>query len=210
VRVDPAAVEAAEPDLRRELALYSWASTPDQGRSQPQAGGPAFFRRLLELAAASGEPAELETAARAIWESHLRRNVWSRVGPGVDSALGRLRAAGVKLAVVSNSEGTVGALLAEVGLARHLDTVVDSWVVGVAKPDPRIFRIALERLAVSATDAVMVGDSLAADVAGAQAAGMDAVLLDPLDVHPASDVLRFADVPAVVDALLGRAEEVGS
>jgi len=132
VRVDPLALEAAEPALRRELALYTWASTPAQGRTQPQTGGPAFFRRLLELAAASGEPAELETAARAIWDSHLQRNVWSRVGRGVDSALGRLRAAGVKLAVVSNSEGTVGALLTEVGLGRHLETVVDSWVVGVA------------------------------------------------------------------------------
>jgi HAD superfamily hydrolase (TIGR01509 family) len=189
--------------VRRELALYTWASTPAGGEGKPQAGGPAFFRRLLDLAAAAGSASALDYAAASIWESHLRRNVWSRVGTGVDAALGRLRRAGIRLAVVSNSEGTVGAILDEVGLGRHLETVVDSWVVGVAKPDPRIFEIALTRIGVAAAHAIMVGDSPAADIAGAKAAGVGAVLLDPLDVHPTSDVPRFADVPLLVDAILG-------
>lgn len=203
VRADPGALEAAEPALRRELALYSWASTPAGGDGKSQTGGPAFFRRLLELAAATGSTRELDAAAAWIWEAHLRRNVWSRVGRGVDAALGRLRAAGIKLAVVSNSEGTVGAVLDEVGLGRHLETVVDSWLVGVAKPDPRIFEIALGRIGIPAVQALMVGDSPTADVAGARAAGVGAVLLDPLDVHPTSDVPRFSDIPALVDAILG-------
>lgn len=203
VRADPEALEASEPALRRELALYSWASTPAGNDGKSQTGGPAFFRRLLQLADAAGSASDLDTAAAWIWKSHLQRNVWSRVGTGVDAALGRLRAAGIKLAVVSNSEGTVGAVLDEVGLGRHLDAVVDSWVVGVAKPHPRIFEIALGRIGIAAAHALMVGDSPTADVAGAQAAGVGAVLLDPLDVHATSDVPRFADVPALVDAILG-------
>jgi putative hydrolase of the HAD superfamily len=158
---------------------------------------------LLELAAAEGTAADLNAAAASIWESHLRRNVWSRVGAGVDAALTRLRAADITLGVVSNSEGTVGAVLDEVGLGRHFHTVIDSWVVGVAKPDPRIFHLALDRMGIPAADAVMVGDSPAADVAGAQAAGVRPILLDPLDVHPSSDVPRFTDVAAVVEHLLG-------
>lgn len=203
VHADPAALELAEPQVRRELALYTWASTPAGGQGKPQPGGPAFFRRLLELAAARGTGAQLDHAAASIWDSHLRRNVWSRIGAGVDAALSRLRAAGIKLAVVSNSEGTVNAVLEEVGLARHLDTVVDSWVVGVAKPDPRIFHIALDHLGVPAAHAVMVGDSPAADVAGAKAAGVAAILLDPLDLHPATDAPRFPDLPTYVNSLLG-------
>lgn len=203
VRVDAGALETAEPLLRRELALYSWASTPTQGQARPQTGGPAFFRRMLELAGAHGTASALETAATTIWDSHLRRNVWARVGAGVDAALVRLREAGIKLAVVSNSEGTVGAVLDEVGLGRHFETVVDSWVVGVAKPDPRIFHLALERLGVPAAEALMVGDSPTADVAGARAAGVGPILLDPLDLHAEHDVPRFADLPAAVDAILG-------
>lgn len=196
--------------MRRELALYSWASTPAAGNGKPQAGGPAFFRRLLDLAAAEGTAAELDAAAASIWQSHLLRNVWSRVGAGVEAALARLREAGIMLGVVSNSEGTVGAVLDEVGLGRHLHTVVDSWVVGVAKPDPRIFHLALDRLGIAAADAVMVGDSPAADVAGAQAAGVTPILLDPLDVYPSSEALRFTDVPAVVDYLLGADHLLGA
>src|ERR1043165_7218307 len=59
VHVDAAALEASEPTLRRELARYSWASTPAAGQGKHQAAGPAFFRRLLDLAAADGTAAEL-------------------------------------------------------------------------------------------------------------------------------------------------------
>ena len=64
-----------------------------------------------------------------------------------------MRAAGIKLAVVSNSEGTVEAMLEEVGLRRHMEAVFDSWVVGVAKPDPAVFHLALDHLGVAARDA---------------------------------------------------------
>ena len=182
--VEASALEAAEPALRRELAQYVWASTPTS-TAKSAGGGPGFFRRMLELAGAtlsagaagnaasgSGVSAEgLDGVAAAIWEGHLRSNVWRRVGAGVREALADLRAAGLRAAVVSNSEGTVEAMLKETGLHTHLETVVDSWVVGVAKPDPRIFHIALERLGATAADAVMVGDSPTADVAGAVNAG---------------------------------------
>lgn len=111
--------------------------------------------------------------------------------------------AGIKLAVVSNSEGTVEAMLNDVGLGRHIETVVDSWVVGIAKPDPRIFHLALDRLGVAAHEAIMVGDIPVADIAGAQAAGIRAVLIDPLALHSAAEVPRFTDVAAFVNALLG-------
>ncbi|MES1165574.1 MAG: HAD-IA family hydrolase [Verrucomicrobiota bacterium] len=202
----PAAIEAAESTLRRETAAgngppsVALATAANALRRE----APAFYRRLLQLAMAPGDGGadRLDAAANALWTAHLKDNLWCRVGPGVNAALARLRNAGILLAVVSNSEGTVAAMLEAVGLARHLEIVIDSWVVGVEKPDPRIFRFALDHLSVAAHDAVMVGDTPAADVAGAEAAGICAVLLDPLGVYPAVNVPRFTDVAAFADALL--------
>lgn len=95
--------------------------------------------------------------------------------PEVPDALARLRADGVRLAVVSNWDVSLHDVLERTDLRRLVDAVVISAVEGVAKPDPAIFRIALAKLGVS--DAVHVGDSLEHDVAGARAAGLEAVLV---------------------------------
>ena len=82
-----------------------------------------------------------------------------------------------------------------------LEFVVDSQVEGVEKPDPRIFRIALERLGVAASRALYVGDIRAVDEAGARAAGMHFVLIDPYgDYGDASvdSIARIALLPAWV------------
>lgn len=105
--------------------------------------------------------------------------------------------------MVSNSEGTVEALLTTVGLRGYLDAVVDSWVVGVAKPDPGIFRIALAEISTRAEDAVMIGDTPSTDIDGAAAAGILAVLVDPLDLHAGASVPRVRDLPSFVDQVLG-------
>lgn len=95
--------------------------------------------------------------------------------PEVPDTLARLRADGVRLAVVSNWDVSLHDVLERTDLRRLVDTVVISAVEGVAKPDPAIFRIALAKLGVS--EAVHVGDSLEHDVAGARAAGLEAVLV---------------------------------
>lgn len=68
--------------------------------------------------------------------------------------------------------------LAWFDLERRFDPIVISGEIGVAKPDPAIFAVALDRLSVRAADVWHVGDSLRADVAGAQAAGITAVWLN--------------------------------
>ncbi|MEO8213378.1 MAG: HAD-IA family hydrolase [Myxococcales bacterium] len=204
VRVLAAALEQAERQIRREIAQFVWAATATDQSETKKIAGAAFFRRLLELAEAIASGASLDAAAQAIWAHHQAQNLWCRVGTGVDDALLRMRDAGIKLAVVSNSEGTVEAMLEEVGLRRHMEAVFDSWVVGVAKPDPAVFNLALDHLGVSAREAIMVGDTPAADVVGAQAAGVRVVLIDPYDLHPSAEVPRFRDLPAFVDRLLAQ------
>jgi putative hydrolase of the HAD superfamily len=100
-----------------------------------------------------------------------------RAYPEVPDVLARLRAGGARLAVVSNWDVSLHDVLERTGLRPLVDAVVISAELGVAKPDPAIFRAALGRLGAAAEGAVHVGDSLEHDVAGARAAGLEAVLV---------------------------------
>jgi putative hydrolase of the HAD superfamily len=100
-----------------------------------------------------------------------------RAYPEVPDVLARLRAGGARLAVVSNWDVSLHDVLERTGLRPLVDAVVISAELGVAKPDPAIFRAALDRLGAVADGAVHIGDSLEHDVAGARAAGLEAVLV---------------------------------
>ena len=100
-----------------------------------------------------------------------------RAYPEVPAVLERLRAGGARLAVVSNWDVSLHDVLERTELRGRVDAVVISAEVGVAKPDPAIFRIALEQLGAKANDAVHVGDSVEHDIAGARAAGLEAVFV---------------------------------
>jgi putative hydrolase of the HAD superfamily len=100
-----------------------------------------------------------------------------RAYPEVPDVLARLRAGGARLAVVSNWDVSLHDVLERTGLRPLVDAVVISAELGVAKPDPAIFLTALQRLGATADGAVHVGDSLEHDVAGARAAGLEAVLV---------------------------------
>ena len=209
VTVEAKALEQAERALRtefRETEGVVMRTHADGGFSWHQ----HLYRRLLALAETPGEPESLDRAASIILHEHRASNAWRRIGTGVREALERLRAAGFKLAVVSNSEGTIEQMLTEIDLRDLFDAVLDSSVVGFTKPDPRIFALALERLGVDAGDALMIGDSPSADVDGAHAVGIRAALLDPYDLYPWSRAPRFTDVAAVTDALLASLDETSS
>jgi putative hydrolase of the HAD superfamily len=124
---------------------------------------------------------------------------WTHVGTGVMAGLQALAALGLPMGVVSNSDGSVQAELRRLGVCHApngpgphpgvpVGVVVDSAVVGVAKPDPAIFSLALDAIGVPASGTVLhVGDSLRYDVAGARAAGLQPVHLDPHGFCPAPD-----------------------
>jgi putative hydrolase of the HAD superfamily len=92
--------------------------------------------------------------------------------PGVTEALEALRARGFALGVVANWDFGLHEHLRRAGLARWFDTVVTSGEIGARKPDPALFRAALERLRVEPARALHVGDHRPHDEAGALAAGM--------------------------------------
>jgi putative hydrolase of the HAD superfamily len=137
------------------------------------------YLRYVLLHLGIEDEAEAEDLAR--WRRAYNQPVglWNRPSVEAGAALRRVKAAGLVAGVVSNSNGSVRSALERAGLAGHLDFVIDSAVVGVEKPDPRIFRLALEAAGVPPVAARYVGDLYSVDVVGARQAGLDAVLLDP-------------------------------
>jgi putative hydrolase of the HAD superfamily len=132
---------------------------------------------LEALFLAAGVPGERMGAVRGCLQTlHRESHLWSSVAADTREVLGRLRAAGLRLGVVSNSDGRVEAALEAAGLREFFDVVLDSALVGMEKPDPAIFRAALAALDVHPHEALYVGDLYEVDVQGARAAGMDAVL----------------------------------
>ena len=196
-----------DPDLATlERAHYHAMAAQDQEAAPP---APATWWRdylTTYLAACGVAEARCEQLAIEIAE-HPRRYGWAHAGFGVKEGLRALDGLGLPMGVVSNSNGTVEGDLRRVGVcyvpggyvpggdgaagdradgdARppegvKMGIILDSAVVGVAKPDPGIFRIALDALNVPADGAVLhVGDSLRYDVAGALAAGLQPVHMDP-------------------------------
>jgi len=115
--------------------------------------------------------------------------------PEAPAVLAELRRRGLRLAVVSNSNGSVAELLRAVGLADGVDAIVDSGVVGVEKPDPEIFVHAAAAVGVRTEEAVHVGDLFSVDVVGARAAGCRAILLDPAGAWGDVDCPTAPDLP---------------
>jgi HAD superfamily hydrolase (TIGR01509 family) len=129
--------------------------------------------------------------------------LWSWVLPGVPEALKELRALGLRLVVLSNSDGSVARALADLGLAAHLDAIFDSHVIGFEKPDPRFFAYALGASGAAAETTVHVGDMYYQDVQGSRAAGVHSVLLDPYGDWKVEDCERCRDLGDVVERIKG-------
>jgi len=137
------------------------------------------------VAAEVGVPDESLDAAAALIEDVMVGRAWVAV-PGAADALRALAGAGYQLAVVSNAWGTVaqwleqhGVCSVEAGDLPQVATVIDSHLVGIEKPDPRIFRLAIDVLDVPPERSIYVGDTVRFDVVGAHNAGLHPVHVDP-------------------------------
>lgn len=124
--------------------------------------------------------------------SHFAAGSAWRLRPGAREALERLRADGVATGIVSNFDGRLLGILAGLGLAELLDLVMLPGQARAAKPDARIFQLALARLGVDAASAVYVGNDRTRDVEGARAAGLAAI--------DATELATLADLPGLLES----------
>jgi len=165
-----------------------------------QARAAAYLEALFLL---GGVPRDRLSEVRScLGRMHRERHLWSSVAARSAESLSRLRRAGLLLGVVSNSDGRVEEALRAAGLREYFDVVVDSGLMGVEKPDPRIFHAALTALGVAPEEALYVGDLYEVDVLGARAAGIEAVLLGPPEDGTVERCRMAASIEELVDELL--------
>ena len=210
--------------VERELAARGVACTDAGARTRGGRGSTGGFREAGERLVQGREPLSFADYL-AIWLRRLAPparvpdevqslaaslapilrppgeswRLWSVPMPGVKEALADLCEMGLRLAVVSNSDGSAERSLSATGLRPHLEQVIDSAIVGVEKPDPAIFAHALAVMGCRPERTLYVGDMYFADVVGARGAGLPAVLLDPYDDWVDVDCMRLPTLGALRD-----------
>ncbi len=140
------------------------------------------------------------TRSADLWRYPIAENV---------NAIGELAARGVPMSVVSNAAGQIEWVLEWSGVCQRgegplvaMRTIIDSEVVGIAKPDPQIFQFALVEHSETPRDRILyVGDSVSMDVNGSRAAGLVPVLIDPFDDHDAADFARVKSVADLIELI---------
>jgi putative hydrolase of the HAD superfamily len=155
------------------------------------------FRRVFLALGVTLDPDAVDAVAAAYRRGYMTSR---RALEGAAALLTALRPR-VRVAIVTNN------LLEEqqdklrfCGLADLVDVLVASEDVGVSKPDPRIFQIALERAGVNAGEALMVGDAWVNDIAGARHAGIRAVWFNPRRAPKPAEPAGVAEIHALEPA----------
>jgi len=202
VGVDAGPTEFWEAEFRARMGL---SRTVEEGGTGTEAHiWRVYFEELFRGCGVEGK--DLATVGERVRALHAESHLWTHVDPATRPALEDLRAAGHRLAVISNADGRVEGLLRRGGLHPLFEFVMDSAVEGVEKPDPEIFLRACRRMGVSPGSALYVGDLYPVDVVGARAAGLEAVLLDPWDRldYPVDRIPDVAALPGYLSDLAER------
>jgi HAD superfamily hydrolase (TIGR01549 family) len=185
IEIDPGAVPRAH--FRAVRALDRPGPPGRRGYAAalfPQLG--IVAGRTAEAIAVWARLADRARSAQVLWSEHT---------PGAVETISSLQRAGFAVVIVTNSDGHAAENLAACGFAGI--PVIDSHVVGAAKPGRRIFEAALTVAGATATETVHVGDTLMNDVAGARAAGITPIHFDPLRACRAPDHRHVRSLPGL-------------
>jgi putative hydrolase of the HAD superfamily len=178
-----------------------WSTSPERSR----AFWTEFYQLLLD---ALGLP----------WTDALAERLYTtftdvsnyRLFDDVVETLEDLAGGGYELGLISNFEQWLEMLLEHLDVTRFFEVRVISGAEGVEKPDPRIFRLALDRFGVAPEVSVYVGDSVEFDVRPAEEAGMLGVLLDRRGRYPDVEhprIVTLTELPALLSSRDGAARE---
>lgn len=166
-RLDP---RVAERETPAAWAVYN------EAKRRGVEGRDAWLGFMLALLTRSGVPGPAARELSAwLWTEQPKHNLWRKPIPGMLELVDALESAGIPVGVVSNSEGRIVELLAELGWSDRFRCVADSGKLGFEKPDPSIFEWAAGRLGVPPDALIHIGDSWEADVKGALGVGARAI-----------------------------------
>lgn len=169
-----------------------WTTTPERSR--------AFWLSVYELMLGALDLPAADGLRENLYAAFTDRSNYA-LFDDARPTLERLATQGYVLGLVSNFEAWLDDLLADLDVRDAFAVRVISGIEGVEKPDPRIYRLALERAGVEARDAVYVGDNPEFDIVPSAALGMFPVLIDRRGRHPdhtGTRITHLADLPEVL------------
>ncbi len=196
-------------DTIREVARwehYYWANSDELHSDTAEFSGneDGFWQNYTRrrLHALGADPAQIEEWILPI-RKYMRENYKSGhwVPPEVYEILPALRAANLKLGVLSNRRSVFVDLMRELKLSDYFDVIKAAGEIGYWKPDPRIFAPLLESCELTPDEAVYIGDNYYADIVGARAAGIKAILYDPRGIFPEPDCTRITSFHELLEFL---------
>ena len=197
MHVSPDAFRAADP-----YARFAVDTADRVARTSDADRGSMYFRIMFERAGVPPD-APIQGVLDELWTYHTEHNLWEYVPPGARAALDRLAASGLPLAIGSNANGIVHRVFERTGLSRYFNVICDSHVEGVEKPNRRFFEILVTRAGGRPETTLHVGDLYHVDVAGARAAGLQAMLFDPHDLYEGYDVQRVKTLDELAAVVTG-------
>lgn len=157
-----------------------------------------FYSQLLSELKIDDDPLRDQLVAR------IRKSAnWDIIRPGTAERLDEI-AARYELAVISNADGGIEDVLRRCGIARCFRTITDSGLVGLEKPHPEIFRVALQSMNATPQESLYVGDVYSVDYLGASGAGMQAVLMDVAGAYrdrEAASVKDLIELQSILEEL---------
>jgi HAD superfamily hydrolase (TIGR01549 family) len=162
----------------------------------------AYCLAFDALPAVRGTPTLARQLAGAVYDAYQDTHHWEAF-PDVIPALEALRNEKIHMGIVSDWGHGLDAIVLELELAKYFEFVVISSRLGISKPDPQVFVMALGRIGVAPDDAVYIGDTYVKDVLGARAAGLTPILIDRSGHAPRLDCLRAGHLDEAVRLILG-------
>ena len=176
----------------QSLAMARVAELVEAGAGSTEQLKREFYTTLLPEIGVSKD--KLSDAVECAFKLAREEMLWGQAEEATAPVLNELKRRGYILGVVSNSDGRIEAAFEQAGLTSYFDFYIDSFIVGIEKPDPRIFRLAIERAGVHADGAAYVGDLYPVDVVGARSAGLVPILYDPFDLNRGADCLTIRSI----------------
>jgi HAD superfamily hydrolase (TIGR01509 family) len=194
-----ASVTAAKLAASEQRATYDIDKAAVIGSTDDKKRGWLYFNLVLHHAGVEQSDAT-DAALAELREYHRVDNLWEHVEPEVAPSLAALKGRGLTLVVVSNANGRLRHLFDRLDLTKWFDHLLDSHEWGVEKPDPRLFKLALEQSRAEASRTIHVGDLYHVDVMGARQAGLrEGVLFDSAGLYDGVDCPRVASLAALVE-----------
>jgi len=214
VQLDPPAEKIAADFLREEginitiadvkLAyriVNSYLKQSSLNLRSPKEKQDFLIRYNMELFKILGLSSNGESWAKRLFQRFSKYKRWG-LFPDTTSALMSLKEHGFSLGIVANWDSGLPNLLKQLNIDYLFALVISSTKVGVEKPSPEIFHLAMEGIGTHANESYYVGDEYEVDVIGARSAGIEPILIDRDNILPFADCLSFTGLSQMAAYLM--------